>query len=126
MNSFDNHFMNAQRQRWNMNLNTNVYLVTSLEEALMRTNTCPSDMVYFHQDLDIMYRVKVDEAGRKTWGQYNISMNDPNNNIAVTRGDLKELNDRILKLENMVIPKEGRNGEFNEQRSIYDGGEFAT
>lgn len=55
MNSFDNHFMNNQRQRWNMNLNTNVYLVTSLEEALMRTNACPSDMVYFHQDLDIMY-----------------------------------------------------------------------
>lgn len=126
MNSFDNHFMNGQRQRWNMSLNTNVYLVTSLEEALMRTNACPSDMVYFHQDLDIMYRVKVDEAGRKTWAQFNISMNDPNNNIAVTRGDLKELNDRILKLENMVIPKEGRNGELNEQRSVYDGGEFAT
>lgn len=126
MNNFDNQFMNSQRSRWNMNLNTNVYLVTSLEEALMRTNACPSDMAYFHQDLDIMYRVKVDESGRKTWAQFNISINDPNNNIAVTRGDLKDINDRLRKLESMIIPKEASHGKLDESGTVYPGAEFST
>lgn len=81
---------------------TNVEYVTSLEEALMRTNSYPSDRVFFHQDRPVFYRVKVDNYGKKSWAEFEYG--NPNNAVAVpaTQADLKILSDRIGVLEDKL------------------------
>lgn len=81
---------------------TNVEYVTSLEEALMRTNAYPSDKVFFHQDRPIFYRVKVDAYGKKSWAEFEYG--NPNNAVAMpaTQSDLKALSDRISALEDKL------------------------
>lgn len=46
---------------------TNVAYVTSLEEALIRTTQFNSDMIYFNQDKNEFYRIRVDNDGRKSY-----------------------------------------------------------
>lgn len=83
-------------------LSSNVEYVTSLEEALMRTNSYPSDRVFFHQDRPVFYRVKVDNFGKKSWAEFEYS--NPNNAVAIpaTQADLKLLSDRIGALEDKL------------------------
>lgn len=114
MNSFDpaynsNYGLNPSWHR----LNTNMYLVTSLEEALMKTTVPNSDMVYFHQDQNLFYRVKVDLEGRKSWAQFSYIVPDVSRSVPATVGDLKDLEDKI-----MSFIKEAVNGEFNGQNTV--------
>lgn len=46
---------------------TNVAYVMSLEEALIRTTQFNSDMIYFNQDKNEFYRIRVDTEGRKSY-----------------------------------------------------------
>lgn len=46
---------------------TNVLKVTSLEEAIMQSNSRPSETVYFHQSKNEFYNVRVDVNGNKSW-----------------------------------------------------------
>lgn len=45
---------------------TNKLVVTSLDEAMMRSSELNSDTVYFDQNKDVLYNVKVDSRGYKT------------------------------------------------------------
>lgn len=98
----------------NFPVNTNIILVTSLEEALARTTAFNSDMAYYHQDLNIMYRIKVDGQGRKSWDQYNISKPDPNTIAPATRADLQSFDDRIKAIERKLFGMENKDAESNE------------
>lgn len=103
---------------WQPQVTSNIITVTSLEEAIMRTTTRNSDMVYFHQDQDVYYRVKVDMEGRKTWAQFNYSVPDPNMNVPATRADIQALAARLAKLEAMNGNVEVTNVEFNGPNNI--------
>lgn len=46
---------------------TNKIFVTNLQDALSRSTEPDSEYVYFHQDLDILYNVRTDQVGRKTY-----------------------------------------------------------
>ena len=89
-------------------MQSNAIFVTSLEEAIMKTVDRPSDMIYFNQNGEYFYRVKVDLDGRKSWAQYKYSLPDQNVEAPVTRADILNLENRLKdiesKLQNREVP----------------------
>lgn len=84
--------------------NTNVQYVTSLEEALSRSNTPNTENVYFHQDAQIFYRVKVDYDGRKYWQEFSYDgVKTPENNKPITQADLTNIVERLNRIEEYVF-----------------------
>lgn len=79
--------------------NTNVILVTSADEAVMRTPN-DADMLYIDQGRPVMYRVVSDVFGRKSLAEYPYIVPNATDNTPVTRADIQALSDRISKLEN--------------------------
>ena len=108
-----NNFGNNQYPFNSQMFNSNITFVTSLDEALYRTNYRNSDMIYFHQDQNIFYRVKVDGDGRKTWAQFNYVAPDENINTPATKADLNGLIKRIETLEKSILKPEVNDGELN-------------
>ena len=88
--------------RPNEYVNTNISLVTSLEEALIKSTVRGSDVVHFHQSKDVFYRIRVDWDGRKYWKEipYGTSANDNN---YVTRNEFNQLVERINAMQNPVV-----------------------
>lgn len=84
---------------WQHQLNTNVIYVTSLEEALIKTNMRNSDMIYFNQNKNEFYRIKVDMEGRKSWAAFPYSSPDSEDNTPATKADILALSARIEELE---------------------------
>ena len=103
-NSYDNRFDNFSRNQ----SYSNIVLVTSLEEAIMRTTRPGSDMVYFNQSGGEFYRVKMDWNGAKYHQTFPYSMPDSSSNEPVTKGDYEKLVARLEALEKF-IPKEAPN-----------------
>ena len=80
-------------------VNTNVYRVTSLEEAIMKTNARGGEMVYFNQSKDEFYNVRVDMNGNKTWQTFVYSVPNPNVNVPVNRADFDNIVSRLEAIE---------------------------
>ena len=85
-------------------MNSNVVRVTSLEEAIMKSNSWDSEMVYFHQDKNEFYTVRVDANGNKSWQTF--SYNIPTNAACapVTREEYDALVARVAALEPKEVP----------------------
>lgn len=98
MGNFNSYGMPNVPNNWN-NQFSNVSFVASLDEALARCNSFNSDMVYFHQDQPVFYRVKVDMYGKKTWAQFAYSVPNPDDSIPVTKSDLQSILQRLENLE---------------------------
>lgn len=95
---------------------TNVIYVSSLDEALMRTDARNADMIYFDQDKDVFYRIKVDMDGRKTWAQFNYTVPNNKENIPATKADIDQLLTKIQRLEQRVLVEvevENNNAQYN-------------
>ena len=82
-----------------MNPTGNVIRVTSIEDAIMRTNQYGSEMVYFHQDKNVFYLVKMDMNGRKTWQEFPFTVPNQNDVVPATKGDMQTLLARIEAIE---------------------------
>lgn len=88
--------------------NTNVYKVTSLEEAIMKSNMRPSETVYFHQTKNEFYNVRVDVNGNKVWQTFTYSTPDSTGNAQIIRSDFDALAARVKALEDIyIVNKEG-------------------
>lgn len=81
-------------------VSTNVIYVTSLDEALIKTTACNSDIIYFHQDQDEFYRVRVDANGRKSYMIFKYISPNQNDTTPVTKSEFLALVERITALEN--------------------------
>lgn len=95
-------------------ITTNVIYVMSLDEALIKTNSPNSDVIYFHQDNNEFYRIKVDAEGRKSYMIFTYTYPNQDNNTPATKADLQSLIKRIEALESNkkeVVD----NGESNGQ-----------
>lgn len=115
MNGFGNYSNTMYGQNFNQPI-TNVVYVTSLDEALMKTTNRNSDMIYFDQDKDVFYRVKVDYDGRKTWAQFNYTVPNNKENIPATKADIDYLLTKIERLEQKVsieVEVENNNVQHN-------------
>ena len=102
-NGFNQAPIENQNNLWNGSprpneyVNTNVSLVTSLEEALIKSTVRGSDMVHFHQSKDVFYRIRVDWDGRKYWKE--IPYGDiVDNSSQVTRAEFDQLVERVNAL----------------------------
>lgn len=97
--------------------NTNVYKVTSLDEAIMKTNVRNSEMVWFNQGKDEFYCVRVDINGNKSWQIFTYSMPNVNANIPVMKSDYDVLVSRLEALEAKigVTNNEQPNGQSTVQ-----------
>lgn len=86
-------------------MNTNVYKVTSLEEAIMKSNMRPSETVYFNQSKDEFYTVRVDVNGNKTWQTFVYMLPNTTSNTQISKSDFDALVERVLALEGKNLPK---------------------
>lgn len=85
-------------------IKTNKVFVTSLEDALARPAEAGSEYVYLHQDKPLLYEVKTDMQGRKTYIVLALSepKNDPKieenkaDTSTITRSDFDALQAKIL------------------------------
>lgn len=82
--------------------NTNVYKVTSLEEAIMKSNMRPSETVYFHQTKNEFYNVRVDINGNKSWQTFSYNVPNIVENVSISKADFDALAARIAALENRL------------------------
>ena len=76
---------------YNTQVTSNIFRVVSLEDAIMRTPSRPCDMVYFNQDHDEFYRVKVDLYGKKSWATFPFTAPVQNTVVPVTREEYDAL-----------------------------------
>ena len=90
---------------------SNIQYCASLEDALSRCNRPNTENVFFHQDLPIFYRIKVDFDGKKYWQDFMYSSNQIDN-TPVVKQDLKCFEDRLNAIENILFRKES---EIDEQ-----------
>lgn len=58
-------------------IRTNKIFVTSLEDALNRNAEPNSEMVYLHQDQNLLFEIKTDAQGRKIYQTYQFSAYKP-------------------------------------------------
>lgn len=89
---------------------SNIIRVTSLEEAIMRTPNRPCDMVFFNQDKDEFYRVKVDYYGKKSWATFTFAVPNNEDTAPVTRSEFKQL---VAKVEAMMSKQSTEGGAEN-------------
>ena len=92
--------------------NTNVYKVTSLEEAIMKSNMRPSETVYFHQTKNEFDNVRVDVNGNKTWQTFVYSIPTSPENTNISKSDFDALVARVAILEGKNVT--GTEGTSNE------------
>lgn len=85
--------------------NSNIILVTGVEEALYRTTMRGSDMLYVDQTQPIFYRVKVDMDGRKSWSEYRYNVPTQDDNTPVTHAELAAVLKKLGELEAIVKPE---------------------
>ena len=98
------------QSQYNNNTTTNIIRVTSLEEAVMRTTARNSDMVYFDQDRDVFYRVRVDWDGKKSWAEFQFTLPAQADTTPLTREELKPILTRLETLEAKFkeVPEDGK------------------
>ena len=78
---------------------SNIILVTSIEEALFKSNTRNSDMVYFDQNRDVFYRVKVDLEGRKLWKEIPYGTSSTANSAVSANFNIDSFETRLTNIE---------------------------
>ena len=81
---------------------SNVLLVTSLDEAIMKTPPNNSDIVYFNQGKDEFYRVRSDQNGNKSWKTFAFYIPDEGETATVIRKDLAPIYAKLADLEAKV------------------------
>ena len=81
--------------------NTNVILVTSADEAVMRTPN-NADMLYCDQSRPVFYRVVSDAFGRKSIAEYTYTVPDANSTQGVSRTEFDALVKKVQELTDSV------------------------
>lgn len=100
--------------------NTNAIFVTSLEEALIKTDQRNSDMIYFNQDKNEFYRIKVDLEGRKSWAIFTYTAPNQEDNAPVTKADLLPL---IVRIEALEGAKETKLNNSKKKKEVAENAE---
>ena len=80
---------------WTPQLRTNKILVTSLEEAIAKSGEHNSEMYYFDQSKPVIYVVKVDINGMKSWAQLSYTSPNDQDSTPATRADIDVLYSKL-------------------------------
>lgn len=109
MYQYDTYGNQPYQQPYQSMLNSNIIKVTSLDEAIMRTNLRNCEMVYFDQNGKTFYIVRVDGVGNKSWDVLSYGAVNTNSATPATKEDILALSARIEALEKKGL------GEHNVQ-----------
>ncbi len=112
-----NNWNNTYAYSWDKPI-SNIQYCTSLDEALSRCNMRNTEDVFFHQDQPIFYRIKVEQDGRKYWQGFQYGPITQIDNTPVVRQDLKNFDDRLKTIENLLFKGEMKNEQSDGQISI--------
>ena len=97
---------------------TNKVLVTSLEEAIAKQTERNSEMYYWDQSRPLIYVVRTDMEGRKSWAQLPYTLPNQDGNTPATKADILALEAKIAALEsangNGAVPKKKKVEEVVE------------
>ena len=96
---------NQHSNTWTPQLKTNKILVTSLEEAIAKSNDRHSEYYYFDQSRPVFYIVRTDMNMAKSWVEIPYTIPNQENITPVTKADLAKLEERINALENKSNPR---------------------
>ena len=83
---------------WPSQLTSNKILVTSLDEAIAKSSIRNSETVYFHQSQPVIYIVRIDMNGVKSWAQLDYSTGQQDTNAPATKADITALNTKLEAL----------------------------
>ena len=83
-------------------LSTNIELVTSLEEALFKSNLRNSDMLYLDQNRPLIYRVKVDVNGVKSHATLPYTLPNQVDSTPATKADIQALTLTLQEISEKV------------------------
>ena len=122
----DRNFMGGQPSAPSYGFNygqtkTNRILVSSLEEAVIRTNEYGSEMYYFDQNKPVFYIVRMDFAGRKTWAEVPYGSPAPDADVPVTRAELAQVLAKVEELEQRLTPQGSPKVKKNKTEVIENG-----
>lgn len=87
---------------WDNQPRTNKLLVTSLDEAIAKSNERNSETVYFDQGRPVIYIVKVDMNGVKSWAHLDYSTGHQDTNAPATKADINQLTGKLEDLFNKL------------------------
>lgn len=110
---YQNQYGSSALNQYTSQITSNIFRVVSLEDAIMRTPSRPCDMVYFNQDCDEFYRVKVDLYGKKSWATFPFTSPTQNHEMPVTRAEYDAL---VAKVN--ALSGGNNNGESNGQSTV--------
>lgn len=79
-------------------LTTNIERVTSLEEALYKSNVRGSDMVYFDQNKPMIYRIKVEIDGTKSYALLPYTLPDQADSTPATKAEVQAVANALQAL----------------------------
>lgn len=100
---------------------TNVELVTSLNEALIRSSARNSDMFYLDQNRPVFYRVRVSADGVKSYLELPYILPDQVENAPATKADVQMILERLAALEASRAPAAA--GKKKKVEEVIDCGE---
>lgn len=83
---------------WQAQPKTNKILVTSLDEAIAKTNDRNSEIYYWDQSKPVIYVVRMDFNGVKSWAQLPYSLPNQEGNTPATKADLVSLTAAVESL----------------------------
>lgn len=111
-------YAHLQRDVWGQQPVTNVTYVTGIEDALNKSANYNSELIFFHQDQPIFYRVKVDNYGKKQWQEFRYQPPVPEpSTVPATQADLTNIVERLDKLEKLL-------GEKNSDTPVPQSGNY--
>lgn len=112
-----NNWNNQYSYNWDGHV-SNIQYCTSLEEALSHCNMRGTENVFFHQDQQIFYRIKVEQDGRKYWQGFQYGPINHIDNTPVVKQDLTQFENRLAAIENLLFKGVNNNEQSDGQISI--------
>ena len=113
-----------QNNIWGSPLKTNKILVTSLDEAIAKSNERNSEMYYWDQSKPVIYVIKTDVNGVKSWAQVNYTLPSQDANVPASKADVVALtapvNDLVKKIENIDFNKGTKKKKAEMESEVND------
>lgn len=91
-----------QASPWTPQLKTNKIPVTSLDEAIAKSGERNSEMYYWDQSKPVIYVVRTDMNGVKSWAQLPYTIPNQESNTPATKADILSLTARVDELANKL------------------------
>lgn len=110
---YQNQYGTIPGSQYSSQVTSNIFRVVSLEDAILKTPGRPCDMVYFNQDRDEFYRVRVDMYGKKSWVTFTFNVPTSAPNSVVSREEFDALVAKVNSLTGGT-----QNAESNGQNAV--------